>query len=437
MLKNVLDQKKEDQTRLKKSILKSLAKKIALLDELLPPGSDAWNKSKLIEKDDARELTTPLIIIGAVKLAADALNDIVDVSTGNKKNFSSDGPKEKDIEDVVLEHSAILSKLIPVRVPKDKEETPWSRIRPQVLQGAKAIKIALESLLKNKLFDVSNAEKVFDDFTRAKQSLDAAKERVEQELLIDARVLMSTIGSSHKLPTLDKSDDDEELSIDRLTSAMNRLTVSSMKKSRPTIVIFDEAGCIPSYEFLGLSRLGRSIEGLVCVGDKHQLPPYDPGSSSMSPNKRMQSNRFGHRNRLQMLTIQAKESISSLLDVSAMTADNEGKVLLTTQYRVPRDIANVLNSHIYKGRYDTAPTCQAPLNGFRFVDVPRSRSFERNEKYVNKDEIRYCIELARQSSMEYDSIMVLTPVRLSVDSHMLLCLHSPLNGALLVAWNND
>jgi superfamily I DNA and/or RNA helicase len=120
-----------------------------------------------------------------------------------------------------------------------------------------------------------------------------------------------------------------------------------------------------------------------------------------------------------------------------MTADNEGKVLLTTQYRVPRDIANVLNSHIYKGRYDTAPTCQAPLNGFRFVDVPRSRSFERNEKYVNKDEIRYCIELARQSSMEYDSIMVLTPVRLSVDSHMLLCLHSPLNGALLVAWNND
>jgi hypothetical protein len=413
MLKNVLDQKKEDQTRLTKSILKALAETIASLDEVLPPGSDALNKSRLIENNPGPELTTPLVIIGAIKLAADALHGISEGTTGSKGFFlfKSAGPNEKDIEDVVLEHSAILSKLIPVRVPKDKEETPWLRIRPQVLQGAKVIKIALESLLKNKLFDVSNAEKVFDDIARAAKSLDAAKKRVQQELLTDARVLMSTIGSSHKLPTLvDKSDDDDELSINPLTSAMNRLTVSSVG-SKPTIVIFDEAGCIPSYEFLGLSRLGRSIEGLVCVGDKHQLPPYDPGSSRLSPNKRIQSNRFGYQNRLQTRTIQTEESISSLLDVSAMTADNEGKVLLTTQYRVPRDIANVLNSHIYKGRYDTAPTCQAPLNGFRFVDVPRSRSYERNEKYVNKDEIRYCIELARQSSKEYDSIMVLTPVR--------------------------
>jgi hypothetical protein len=50
-------------------------------------------------------------------------------------------------------------------------------------------------------------------------------------------------------------------------------------QAKKTVVIFDEAGCIPMYEFLGLSRLGRLIVCLVCVGDKNQLPPYHPGSS--------------------------------------------------------------------------------------------------------------------------------------------------------------
>jgi superfamily I DNA and/or RNA helicase len=126
----------------------------------------------------------------------------------------------------------------------------------------------------------------------------------------------------------------------------------------------------------------------------------------------MQQGRLGYRHSLPMQRIQAEEAISSLLDVSGLTNDNEGKILLTTQYRVPRDIANILNSRIYHGVYNTAPTCQAPLHGFRFVDVRRNRSYDQNQKYVNKDEVRYCIELVRQSRKEYQSFMILTPVRL-------------------------
>jgi hypothetical protein len=58
------------------------------------------------------------------------------------------------------------------------------------------------------------------------------------------------------------------------------MTVSVPVKRRiQTIVVFDEAGCIPSYELLGLSMLGHSISSLVCVGDK-KLPPYDRSSTA-------------------------------------------------------------------------------------------------------------------------------------------------------------
>lgn len=96
--------------------------------------------------------------------------------------------------------------------------------------------------------------------------------------------------------------------------------------------------------------------------------------------------------------------------------------MLTTQYRVPRNIASLLNARIYLGTYKTAPECNAPLRGFHFVDVPESRH-RSGKKYINVDEIEYCLELVRQFKREGKKhIMILTPVSRGISVGFLCCL---------------
>ena len=103
---------------------------------------------------------------------------------------------------------------------------------------------------------------------------------------------------------------------------------------------------------LGLSRLGRPIIALILVGDKHQLPPYDP----------TQGRTFGRGNAPSNVRSTKVERLKSLLDVSTLTIDS-GKIMLTMQYRVPRDIAEMLNIRIYRGNYKTSPTARVPMSG--------------------------------------------------------------------------
>lgn len=120
------------------------------------------------------------------------------------------------------------------------------------------------------------------------------------------------------------------------------------------------------------------------------------------------------------------ENVASLLDASNLDVDNGSKVILTTQYRVPRDIANLLNVHIYKGDYHTADICNAPRFGFQLVHVPPlpppaqcrygvrrgGGGDDARNKYINYAEIDRCCEIVRELSMRGDtSIMILTPVR--------------------------
>lgn len=122
-----------------------------------------------------------------------------------------------------------------------------------------------------------------------------------------------------------------------------------------TICIFDESGCIPAYELLGLTRLGRSINSIILVGDKHQLPPYDPTQGMCHGNSKKNGSASKRK------PVKAR-GILSLLDASALTIDT-GKVMLTSQYRVPRDIAEMLNSRVYRGQYDTCPRAMVPDSG--------------------------------------------------------------------------
>jgi hypothetical protein len=88
-------------------------------------------------------------------------------------------------------------------------------------------------------------------------------------------------------------------------------------------------------------------------------------------------------------------------------------VTLTTQYRVPKDIASILNARVYSGKYITAESAQVPADGFQFVDVPYSVA-QHNKQYVNLSEIDCGIDLLLQLEREEGSksIMILTPVRI-------------------------
>jgi hypothetical protein len=391
-LKRILEGKLLDCKKLKTTLLKALSKAIEDQEEFLPQGAEPWQRRRLVESGSEAGLTRATEIVATVADVHRAIQSLLEKALP--------GLIESEVDDVCLSHSSILGKLLPVRTDVMRKERSWTMIRKEIRLALVQIRTCLESLLKSAAFSLNNAETLELTARQAEESLNAAAQRLEGELVSNARVLLSTIGSSHKLP-VDGDDEEDDGSV---LGALSRLKISDSQMKK-TIVVFDEAGCIPSYELLGLSRLGRSIDSLVCVGDKNQLPPYDP-SSSRDYNKNRNAPR-GATSRQQSVT--QEPSVKSLLDVSKLSTDT-GKVKLTRQYRVPRDIANLLNARIYLGDYVTAPECRAPSRGFNFVDVPEDRR-QGGRKYVNDAEVQHCLELVRQSKREgRTSIMVLTPV---------------------------
>ncbi len=115
------------------------------------------------------------------------------------------------------------------------------------------------------------------------------------------------------------------------------------------------------------------------VGDKHQLPPYNPDNSGKP--------RYDRSRGRQRQEPQSKK-LSSILDVSAVTV-----IKLTIQYRVPRDIADILNARIYNGNYRTPSDRGIPNKGLTFQHIPNSQDPRR--KYVNPNEVQQMLDLLR------------------------------------------
>jgi hypothetical protein len=391
-LQRILDMKEHECNKVKTTMLKALASAIEDQGEFLPEGAEPWQRCRLVESGKEAGLTSVTEIVGTVVDAHEATQSLLEKALPRLS--------EEEVDDVCLSHSSILGKVLPIRTDDMRKERSWTIYRKEVRLSLVHISNCLESLLKSSAFSLNDAERLEFAARQADESLKAAAQRLEVELVRDARVLLSTIGSSHKLPV----DGDDEEDGDGVSGTFGRLKLSDSQMKK-TIVVFDEAGCIPSYELLGLSRLGRSIDSLVCVGDKNQLPPYDPNSS-----RTYSKNQSGHRGaHARQRPAQQETGVKSLLDVSKLTPDT-GKVKLTRQYRVPRDIANLLNARIYLGDYVTAPECRAPSKGFHFVDVPENRR-QAGGKYVNDAEVQYCLDLVRETKREgRTSIMVLTPV---------------------------
>jgi hypothetical protein len=377
------------------AMLTELVKMIDGSQSALPEGAKPLNRSRVIMSGIEAGLTSGLEIVGTVVDAHRAIQGVL----------ADSALREEKVDDVVNAHSSILGQLLPIRSDKARRMRAWPIYEREVRLALVQVQNGLDSLSQRSFFSIKYAKKLERAVQQANKSLEAAIQHAKKGLTQDARVFLSTIGSSGRLPAGGAKAAETSNS---LSDAFSRMTISgSTQKNTKTIVVFDEAGCIPSYELLGLSMLGHSISSLVCVGDKNQLPPYDPSSNSKYQYTSQGAEQLGG-------------GVQSLLDVSQLTAD-KGKIKLTTQYRVPHDIANLLNNHIYKGDYQTAPESRAPLRGFHFVHIPGPIVEQNSEKKgrkkydrkseINKDEIQRCLDIVLQSKKEgIDSIMVLTPV---------------------------
>ena len=290
--------------------------------------------------------------------------------------------------------------ILPKRADKEKIKSPkgWKTTErvTRIERTLTILQALLQEVLLDDLFAHEPAKKVVSDAESMDIIIKACVETLEVEMVAKSRLHMCTIGSASRLPVYPK----------KTKVAPSGRQISENKKNPvDTVVIFDEGGCIPSYELFGLSQLDCRSVSLIVVGDVHQLPPYSPGSGNWGRNT---------------IPTQSPQKVKSILDISAVSC-SDSKVFLTTQYRVPRDIADLLNRHIYKGKYITPVPASVPDVGFNFVHIPLIQGIKRNEKqtykerqlkYVNQGEIDAALDIISTSQTDgHTSILVLTPVR--------------------------
>ena len=323
--------------------------------------------------------------------------------------------KEDEVEDLVLDRRELLGRLIHIRTKKEKKEKPNEWKKKEVLTQLRFLLKSFRTLLQDDLFSEELALQIHADYKKAEEEKKKIETRVEEEMKKHSRLKMSTIGSSHQMiPS--ETDQSSQIVTDNLDDSshiegmFDDLSLNSYEcEEKSTVVIFDESGCIPDYELLGLGRIVEDIACIVLVGDIHQLPPYDPSDGKQN----QQSLRPGRTSRYKSSTFQKDQETKtrSMLHVSKLKEDNDTKIFLTKQYRVPKDIAEILNSRVYKGLYQTVEDMYIPHEGLKIVHVPVDRKPRR--KYVNSFEVEKGLSLlrdAQRKSVRELSVLVITPV---------------------------
>ena len=327
----------------------------------------AWNQGTRISKRPGEDLTSAARILDFVrKVKVEACQLI------------QDGVTETALDDFIEENAALLQSLFPIEYYKREA---GMRLRD--------LADRLTKILGSNEFDEAHIEDLDDRYRAAQQSKQAVETRVKQELAVVSRLKMSTIGSSHRLFTSTAKEEDDA----DIVGQMAKLAIGrqSGDDREGAVIIFDESGCIPSYELLGLDRLDCPISAILTVGDKKQLPPYNPTSNTRDRNSQRRRDDDG-------------SGLKSLLDVS----ETKEKIALRTQYRVPKDIANILNTRVYNGQYKTHRRAVVE-RGLEFLHVDKSQRQE-FRKYVNSNEVDVVLRLAREKSRDGLSVMILTPV---------------------------
>ena len=102
-----------------------------------------------------------------------------------------------------------------------------------------------EKTAKDPLFNALRAEKLLQDWRESGAQLKEHEAKLRVELGLQAKLKMCTIGSSHKLPVATDSDGED------MEARLSGLSLDDKRDGQGTVVIVDEAGCIPAYELLG------------------------------------------------------------------------------------------------------------------------------------------------------------------------------------------
>ena len=317
------------------------------------------------------EFSSPIQIIDAVQQARLEIRSLLDEASEFAKSIS-----EENAYNVVVRNSALLGRLIPIRADIERPDNPYGPWdAKEATERLHFILFRFESALKHLIFDADNARAIFNEITAADEDYKALRDRLEYELPDRARLHMSTIASSFRIMNRAKnygnSDSSKKSKVhDDLADTFGalELPLDDNKPAKETICIFDESGCIPIHELLRLSILGRSIKSIIVVGDKSQLQPYDSSQGNSYQPLRGTSanrdNRFGFASNSRW---SRTEKLLSVLDASALTI-HSGKVVLNTQYKIPKDIAAMLNKRVYRGQCKTCPNAKVPVTGWSITD---------------------------------------------------------------------
>ena len=166
---------------------------------------------------------------------------------------------------------------------------------------------------------------------------------------------------------------------------------------RNVIVMIDEASTVPQYDIHTLTVLESianiTIKSLMMIGDDKQLQPFNPTTKTAQT---------------------TTTNLPSLLVNDFITIDT--KYYFEQQYRIPRSIANILNQHVYHGRYRTDDSIQDCTNAVIIHNVPHYRQVPNPDNqagaanlYYNNDEIQKVLALYRELVHASDDIFIIAP----------------------------
>ena len=264
---------------------------------------------------------------------------------------------------------------------------------------------------------------------------------VMKRMVASTRVFLATIGSMEKVHSavkgrvVDVGEGDDEYFGYCQTEDVTHADLRFHS-------IIDEASTVPQFEICSLGIIGQ-VDTLHIVGDPNQLQPFSParnasqhpvGGASLSD--AVKGRERGGRNEAMPVTVHSIFKVATV-----------ARGYLELQYRIPRLIANLLDKHIYKGKYKSHTSVAFNPFPVLLVHVPtelpvispagggsgrnsdkggrgrggrggrgggggRERNNEINPIYVNAAEARTVLELLQRcKQLKRDDVLVLTPYR--------------------------
>ena len=276
---------------------------------------------------------------------------------------------EKEINDFLIEKNIpkILYKQYKDLQEDEKimEYNDFFVSKEYLIKIKKIIKILIESF-----DDIYKILELKEESIKIIDEKDKLTNKLKKELQEkNMRIYLSTIGSISKILSF----------------------INYRDTDRDTIIITDESSTIPSYDIFNMCLFTKcNIKGLVIVGDPNQLPPHEKLVT------KAENGRFIK-----------EENIPSLFDKLDIDVNRNH---LKVQYRMQKDVADVLNHHIYKGKFETNNDVKLFGKGIEFINVQKQYIPNRTKPInYNYNEIDKVFELYK--IYKHKKVMILSPYK--------------------------